>query len=56
MTTRRELQKQWEAVNNTLADLADLKVLPAGKDIAQLEGELLEELDDIEYQLGRELY
>ena len=56
MTTRRELQKQWEAVNNTLADLADLKVLPAGKDIAQLEGELLEELDDIEYQLGQNLY
>ena len=54
MATRRELQKQWEAVNNTLADLADLRVLPVGKDIVQLEGELLEELDIIEYQLGQD--
>ena len=31
MPTKRELQKQWEAVNNTLADLADLRVWPADK-------------------------
>ena len=49
MATKRELQKQWEAVNNTLADHADLRVWPADKEIAEAEGELLEELDEIEY-------
>ncbi len=56
MATKRELQKQWEAVNNTLADLADLRCWPADKDIADVEGELLEELDGIEYETCQELY
>ena len=49
LATSRELQKQWEAVNNTLADLADLRCWPADKDIAGVEGELLDELDELEY-------
>ena len=52
MATKDELQKQWEVVNNTLADLADLRCWPAGKDIAEVEGELLQELDEIEYETG----
>lgn len=52
MPTKRELQKQWEAVNNTLADLADLRCWPVGKDIAEAEGELLQELDELEYGAG----
>ena len=55
MTTKRELQKQWEAVNNTLTDLADLRCWPAGKDVADIEGELLTELDEIEYESGEDL-
>ena len=54
MATKKELQKQWEAVNNTLADLADLRCWPAGKDIAEAEGELLEELDALEFETGQE--
>ena len=56
MATKKELQKQWEAVNNTLADLADLRVWPADKDIAETEGELLAELDELEYEAGKELF
>ncbi len=56
MATKRELQKQWEAVNNTLADLADLRCWPADKDIAEAEGELLQERDEIEYETGQELF
>lgn len=51
MATKKELQKQWEAVNNTLADLADLCVWPVSKDIAEVEGELLQELDELEYEV-----
>ena len=54
MATKRKLQKQWEAINNTLVDLADLRVWPVDKDIAEVEGELLEELDELEYEGGQE--
>ncbi len=54
MATKKELQKQWEAVNNTLADLSDLRCWPVCKDIAEAEGELLEELDEIEYETGKQ--
>ena len=40
MAIKRQLQKQWEAINNSLADL---------------EGELLQQLDEIEYELGQGL-
>ncbi len=53
MATKKELQKQWEAVNNTLADLADLRVWPVEKDVTQAEGKLLEELDEIKYEAGQ---
>ena len=43
------------APDSTLADLADLRVLPVGKDIADIEGALCQEPDDIEYQLGQDL-
>ncbi|MCK4849700.1 MAG: hypothetical protein KAT11_00035 [Phycisphaerae bacterium] len=56
MATNRELQKQWEAVNNTLADLYDLCVWPGNQDIAEVEGQLLEERDEIEYETGQELF
>ena len=53
MATKKELQKQWEAVNNTLADLADLRCWPVDKDIADVEGELLQERDELEYEEGQ---
>ena len=54
MATRRELQKQWEAVNNALADLYDLRCWPVDKDIAEIEAKLLQELDEIEYEVGKD--
>ncbi|MCK4849705.1 MAG: hypothetical protein KAT11_00060 [Phycisphaerae bacterium] len=53
MATKRELQKQWEAVNNTLTDLYDLCVWPGNQDIAEVEGQLLQELDELEYEEGQ---
>ena len=50
MATKRELQNQWEGINNALADLADLRVWPVDKDVAEAEGELLAELDELEYE------
>ena len=52
MSTKKQIQKQWEAVNNALADLASLPVLLEGKDIAEVEGELIGELDEIEYKVS----
>lgn len=52
---KKELNKRWREINNALTDLADLRVWPSGQDIAQLEGELLRELDSIEYELGQGL-
>ena len=42
-------------MNNTLSDLADLRCWPADKDIAEVEGELLQELDEIEYEASEVL-
>ena len=53
-TNKTQLKKHWRQANEALADLADLRVWPIGKDIAQLERELLEQLSVIEYQLGRD--
>ena len=53
-TNKTQLKKHWRQANEALADLADLCVWPIGKDIAQLERELLEQLSVIEYQLGRD--
>lgn len=51
---KTQLKKHWGQANEALADLTDLRVWPIGKDIAQLERELLEQLNVIECQLGRD--
>lgn len=51
---KAQLKKHWRQANEALADLTDLRVWPIGKDIAQLERELLEQLNVIECQLGRD--
>ena len=51
---KAHLKKHWRQANEHLADLADLRVWPIGKDIAQFERELLDQLSVIEYQLGRD--
>ncbi len=53
-TNKTQLKKNWRQANEALADLADLRVWPIGKDIAQLERELLDQLSVIEYQLGQD--
>ena len=50
------LEKRWQDTIDALAELSDLHVWPGDKDIAQVEGELLEELDAIEYELGQDLW
>lgn len=45
-----EIQRRREQANQKLADLADFKVVSG--DPAALEGELLEELDELEYEAG----
>ena len=50
------LNNRWQEVNDALAELANLHVWPTSWDIDELEGELLQELDKIEYQLGQDLY
>ena len=37
-------------------EFADLRCWPVDKDIAEAEGELLQELDEIEYETGQELF
>ena len=54
-TNKAQLKKHWRQVYKALSDLADLHVWPVGQDIADIEGELLEQLDVIEYQLGQDL-
>ena len=53
MATKKELQEQWEVVNNTLAGLADLRCWPMDRDIDEVEDALLEELDRLEYEMGQ---
>ena len=50
-----ELDKRWKEVNAALDELANLHTWPVGMDIADAEGELLQELDKIEYETGQEL-
>ena len=49
-----ELDRRWKKANDALGELANLCVWPEDKDIADAEGELLQELDEIEYQTGQE--
>lgn len=55
MANKVRLERRWREVNETLAELANLHTWPADKDIAEAEGELLEELDEIEYEVGQNL-
>ena len=55
-TNKAQLKKHCQQVYKALVDLTDLHVWPANRDIAELEGELLEQLDVLEYQLGQDLY
>lgn len=48
------IQQRWEAIDRELADLADGKVIEG--DPATREGELLAELDRLEYEAGEILY
>ena len=49
------LEKRWKEANDALDQLANLHIWPVGKDIAEVEGELLEQLDEIEYETGQDL-
>lgn len=48
---RQALDARWHAIERELADLHDGKVT-VGTDPAVREGELLEEQDEIEFELG----
>ena len=48
-TNNAQLNQRWREVNDILADLANLHVWPTSWDIAEIEGELLQELDEIEF-------
>lgn len=56
MTNKARLRRRWQEVNDALTELAYLHVWPAGQDIAEIERELLAELDEIEYVLGEDLW
>jgi hypothetical protein len=47
---RQQLIRRFVAVSHELADMAEHKLLP--NLVSDREGELLEELDQIEYELG----
>ena len=54
MIDKALLRRRLRQVYKALADLADLHVWPGGQDIADVERKLLEELNEIEYELGRD--
>ncbi len=49
---KNQMRERWLATYQTLSLLEDLHVWPVDADIVDLEDELLEELDEIEYHLG----
>ena len=49
---KHRMRERWLTTYQTLSLLEDLHVWPVELDVAELEEELLEELDEIEYQLG----
>ena len=49
---KNQMRQRWLAAYQTLSLLEELHVWPVGADVANLEAELLEELDEIEYELG----
>ena len=56
MADQEDLEKRWKETTEALEKLADLHVWPADKDVYEFEGELLEELDVIEYETGMEMF
>ena len=54
MPNREQIQKRWKEIRDALDGAADLRVWPDSQDIADNEGGLLTELDEVEYQLGRD--
>lgn len=49
----REIEARWAAIDSELIDLVEGKVMPDVSDPAGREGELLEEQDALEYELGQ---
>ena len=49
---KNQMRQRWLATYRTLSLLQELHVWPLDADVAVLEAELLEELDEIEYELG----
>ena len=50
---KNQIRERWLAAYQSLCLLEDLHVWPMDLDIVDLEAELLEELAEIEYQLGQ---
>jgi hypothetical protein len=50
---RQEIQLRWNEIDAELEDIRDGKVTK-GTDPATREGELLQELDELEYEMGEE--
>lgn len=49
---KQEIDERWTAIDRGLADLADGKVVPEVDDLARHEGELLDEQESLEFELG----
>ena len=49
---RAGLDVEWDGVNSQLTRLADLSVVPGDESPADVEGCLLQRLDEIEYDAG----
>ena len=47
-----QMRERWLTTYQTLSLLEDLHVWPVNVDIIDIEAQLLEELNEIEYQLG----
>ena len=54
--TPDELDRRWDAVIRELDDVAELRTIPGDLDLPRREGELLEELDELEYLGGTEYF
>ena len=49
---KHQMRERWLTTYRTLSLLEDLHVWPVDVDIADIEAQLLEDLDEIEYHLG----
>ena len=53
---KNQMREHWLVTYQFLSQLKNLHVWPLDEDVAELEAELLEELDEIEYRLGQSYY